>query len=1150
MEMIHQKAKQREITPVTVINQKQKTSLSDSDIDNVNQSADYKAVGETALASDNTNSVFDSVNTLSSQTKVGRNEVPNMTQEQRQDNRLTHMLPNYAEYDAPFRNVENIDFELEDLVGYSDETSRPDIRNVLTLFEMCIRSVSAKHFRQKQQLISSVPLPIKDVLYERRRDQAFTSIQLSSLHDLLAFMERDSIMLTTLKNYGVNETTITTYRDLIVRTRNIWNDDAFESIYRDYIDGECTSILPFSYVNQVKCPAGNWGEVMKCFPICQLSVVASVIELMLPQHISLGLLSNVYRNCSSESELIRKATDTMVYSVRKNLKKRYPAIVEVFFNCALPYVFWARGNIKLAAECFLRIAQTEDENSRAVFLCEAARLYAQNEEPMKAKQLYMEASDSIMWRSRLQWEEKSVRLQKFMLMASAYDQGVMTPEKATQAAGAWEGAMNFLYPSCPQRSSIQPVESFLCFHSGTAQERVQNRLEYCVKLIERLVDSFEFLLLHLSLVMALLGDEKKSLRAFSTLIFREKLEMPLPWLDNQHNPWQPVLDHVAEHGTPKCLKVIWRTQLGHPRIVNSMNSFEGDYQSMADLNLRLTDAGFITADLQMMMPPIRALKLDPYTGLHLHTSGLTTKWHSFNNSPLPHAPVHRHGLHIVPTLTEVYRDTDTMVHLSCPDYSLLDIKSTTYAQQLTLFWTGPGDQGVKLDLIPFLKAVCKQRAQEVIEAMKTSNRFRNSSPCEKGGAIWEEKMKMALEYCFAEGYKMSQHTVEEVKNRLWEKILKFTHQSDKRRKLSKKEIQEDNPTDRPTYKYEPDSFSFVVEECFAYRDTVYLAVYDTYTPKRIQVFVDCSSKESFMQPYLTTEHSHDFCDRIDDPQASSILSLKMTSKHRSHPPDDIMWHMGILKEYRNHRKQYVYGKKGKLLKTISDNQMVAPHVLGSKLYGLTTDKLRVRCDPITEDEILSEEFAEIRSLLFGGDKVIAVTESMIYFLHPDTLQTLSVTQHRDSNVKVSEDGHNIRFPSGSPVKILEKKKLEEKTRLAFGIGEMLMFVDVTDDVVEVVIDLLVPGVATEVYTIREDVDFLVSVTVQKGGEDNFYREHVFHYNHHGKILGVLPFLGPGPRCFCVEYLKELDGVTDTDCGRRGWHVFMRDGHEGIIGVRL
>ncbi|XP_048239491.1 uncharacterized protein LOC125372858 [Haliotis rufescens] len=307
-----------------------------------------------------------------------------------------------------------------------------------------------------------------------------------------------------------------------------------------------------------------------------------------------------------------------------------------------------------------------------------------------------------------------------------------------------------------------------------------------------------------------------------------------------------------------------------------------------------------------------------------------------------------------------------------------------------------------------------------------------------------------------------------------------------------------------------------------------------------------------MQPFLTTEHSHDFCDQIDDPEVSSIRTQKMTSKHRSFPPDDIMWHMGILKEYKNHRKQYVFGKKGKLLKTISDNQMVAPHVLGSKLYGLTADKLRVRCDPITDDEVLSDEFPKIRTLLFGGEKVMAVTDNAIYFLHPDTLQMLNVTlQQESSSLEVSEDGRYISFLPGSPVRILEMKKLEEKTRLAVGIGAMLMFMDVTE-IVEIVMDLLVPGVATEVCTVREDVDFLVSVTVQKEGEDNFYREHVFHYDGHGKILGVLPFLGPGPRCFCVEYLKgqEDEANTDSECGRRGWHVFMRDGHQGIIGVRL
>jgi hypothetical protein len=32
------------------------------------------------------------------------------------------------------------------------------------------------------------------------------------------------------------------------------------------------------------------------------------------------------------------------------------------------------------------------------------------------------------------------------------------------------------------------------------------------------------------------------------------------------------------------------------------------------LNLRLNDAGHVTGDMQMMMPPLRDISLDPYTG--------------------------------------------------------------------------------------------------------------------------------------------------------------------------------------------------------------------------------------------------------------------------------------------------------------------------------------------------------------------------------------------------------------------------------------------------------------------------------------------------------------------------------------------------------
>ncbi|XP_067663372.1 uncharacterized protein [Haliotis asinina] len=1106
----------------------ERSNLSDSEAQSLNQSAEYCSVGDAAsVGSDCTDSVFDSVDTVSCQTQMGRTRAPSKKQKKRQRDRLKKQAITYVDYDAPFRNVDNIEFEFADLVGDSFVITRPNIRNVPTLFELCLHSVSTKRSSHKRQSTSSMPRPMKHVLYERRRDQAFTSIQLSWLYRLLGFMEKQNPpSMCKLK------------------VRNIWNDEYYND-NDDYTGGGVTSILPYSYVKNDE----NFGYVAIkwCPTFYRLSVMASVIELMLPQHISAGRLRHSSRDCNTESQLIQRTTDAMVYSVKKILKERYPTVVDIFFDEALPYVFWARGNIQFAAECFVRLAQTRevfssDHTSRPILLSEAARIYAQNNEPQKASRLYIEASDVIMEKSRTMKLEKNTLLQQMSLMASVHDQGLMTPEKARLAAEAWAVSMKCLHPTCPWSSGVQAVDSFLCFHAGTAQENIQDYLEKSVKLIENLVGQSVIFLLHLSMVKALLGSARECYRAFYSAITSGMLEIPqsVKGTSRKHNAWQPLLDHVAEHGTPKFLKVIWRTQLGHLRIVHTKDTFEGDYQAKADLNLRLTDTGFLTADLQMVLPPIRALNLDPYTGLHLHTSGLTHKWHSLSYIKTLSKTANRNGHHIVPTLAEVYRDdaTETVVHLLSPDGFLIDQNdlSVQKSRKITLFWKAAGGPRAKLNLIPFVKEVYREFVLHHI-ATSTSHR---------GGDSWKEGMRMSLDYCFAKDICLATYVVEAVKDKKWEDVVKFSEISGKKSKVARAKKQTETKKKKNNYCYMPPDFSVWVEECFAYKDTLYLSVYDSHAMKRVQVFVDCTSKAGFLDPVVRMDYSYEIYNDTEDPSLSNV-QLR-TGRTQNCPQGDIMWHHGVNKDRQ--RCQFVFGKKGQLLKTFLENPMVEPYVLGKKLYGLRGDRLRVRCDPITtDDEVLSEELPEIKTLLFGGNKVMAVTDSAIYFLHPETLQTLSVTQQQDScNLKVGEDSRYISLPQGLLPRVLEQKKMDGKTRLALSIGTTLMFVDVTDDAVEIVMDILVPGIAVECYSISGHGEFLVSLTMQE--DQSFYREHVFHYDCYGKILGVLPFLGPGPRCFCVEYLKGQEDVTDTDCGTRGWYVFMRDGHEGIIGVHL
>ncbi|XP_046561829.1 uncharacterized protein LOC124270813 [Haliotis rubra] len=386
-----------------------------------------------------------------------------------------------------------------------------------------------------------------------------------------------------------------------------------------------------------------------------------------------------------------------------------------------------------------------------MILNEAARLYAQNDESSKAYRLYMESPGATNEDSST--HSSDLILQKHMLMASVYDQGMMAQQKAVLAAETWNTAMTHLDASSPGISVTRAVESFLCFHCGTAAESVQDRLDDCLKLTERLVRYCDDLLLHLSLLKALLGDGKGSTQVYKTLSFS------LSSRKEVHNPWQPVLDHVQNHGIPNFLKVIWRTQLGHLCIVSGLNSFEGDHLSSADLNLRLTDAGFLTADLQMVLPPIRALNLDPYTGFNFHTPRQTHAWYSI--SEVSHEGLlYLRGLNLVPTLSELYCDEmGNTVHFLAPyAYETSALKAwETEIKPVTLLWTGANGQRARVNLSKLVRKFLKQKA--IFEIFSNPDRPKK----------WKEDMMVTAEYCYARGYNPGFSTVTFVYDYLWDK---------------------------------------------------------------------------------------------------------------------------------------------------------------------------------------------------------------------------------------------------------------------------------------------------------------------------------------------------------------------------------------------
>ena len=64
-------------------------------------------------------------------------------------------------------------------------------------------------------------------------------------------------------------------------------------------------------------------------------------------------------------------------------------------------------------------------------------------------------------------------------------------------------------------------------------------------------------------------------------------------------------------------------------------------------------------------------------------------------------------------------------------------------------------------------------------------------------------------------------------------------------------------------------------------------------------------------------------------------------------------------------------------------------------------------------------------------------------------------------------------------------------------------------------------------------------------ESGYYRQNVFYFKPDGHCYGMLLCLGRGPRSFLPLYLNGKEGG-----GEAGWYVYMRDGHNGIISVKL
>ncbi|VDH98621.1 Hypothetical predicted protein [Mytilus galloprovincialis] len=97
-----------------------------------------------------------------------------------------------------------------------------------------------------------------------------------------------------------------------------------------------------------------------------------------------------------------------------------------------------------------------------------------------------------------------------------------------------------------------------------------------------------------------------------------------------------------------------------------------------------------------------------------------------------------------------------------------------------------------------------------------------------------------------------------------------------------------------------------------------------------------------------------------------------------------------------------------------------------------------------------------------------------------------------------------------------------------------------------------PGYPTDFCFVSRNAGFLVSWRHEKEIVHKYSRQHLFHFSTDGQLLGTIPFLGDSPFSFSPIFLDGDPNIQEKypGYGTPGWYVYMRDGHGGILCVKL
>ncbi|XP_046372005.2 uncharacterized protein LOC124146019 isoform X2 [Haliotis rufescens] len=1052
----------------------------------------------------------------------------------------------------PFRNVEILDFDCLNLDSEVEVTVQ---RKIPSLVEICMKTLwefnlvrtGSTNVSQKPD----IPAGMQHELFMWRSSQHTATAQLKWLYRLLGQGEES---LQTNSYYMLEEVTDEEgagLRQSVLQraTRTVWNCKVLgyeeSQNFMEYSGTEASDWLPYSYMNNTEIgPLLNHVSYWWKFPTSLLSGLSSVLDLMLPQQNTAMTKSckstkstNYAKSIISPMSTRNKSMATPLSLIGKSLSQRYPLVVKYVFQEAVPYTLWARGDVDLALQHFHSLAKQASGYRRAMYLSEGARLCAFVGETEMARDFYKESADAVIGRIKGgNQDEQEVITQRSLLMTNLGDQGPMTEEKAEMASASWRATLQHT-TTAPHTTSLRAVESHFCFHSGTNRRRDVSTLSHLKEglcWIKSLQGCCPMLTLHQAVVEAWLGwptDADTTLRHIGTRAM---------WLcEKQVNIFE-LAKVKAVCAQP--LKVVWRTQLGHMRLVSGQQCYEADFIAQTNLHLHLTTDGFLSGDLQMVLPPIRALNLDPYTGVHVFKtlSTVPQPWHSLNSCSVLLEAFNYNGGFIAPTFVQLYEnESGDTVQLASKTIAMNGIP----LHDFTFFWTAANGNRTKLNLFSRLRKSVRDEKVSYFE----STRDPDITQFVEGNEEWVSGMTQSIHYCYNKAFTMGGNALCYVKHSL-KKIKKFETALKKSR--NKKALLKLEGAKTKLREMQCDKFGLEIVEYFVYGETLFLLLMcDECTG--IKVVFDCSNLEAFMDPKI----------QVIVKTGREYIQGETISRQRSNciAHGRVMWL--VLESARNNRLLHVYGQGGRLLtekQLLTGEEMQTPLVHGTMLYGIAPDRHSVLCDQLTGGDPIRGCVVDwdIVDLLVLPSVLLVHSEIGLHILCPSSLQLKCITVTTNTHsLSLSSDQRTIEAPNLSTVQIIGERVLpgtgdgSKQYGTAVAADNHLLLFQGRE--AEVGVCIAVPGHAKEFCWVNRDVGFLVSVSLQDPSQVN-YRETLYHYNYRGELLAVLPFLGPGPRNMFPALLPGTREAAAHDplLGKPGWYVFLRDGHEGIMGTRL